>query len=130
MKVVQLVASPKQGGMEKHVVELSNGINQLNTEVVVIADKSFAPHLNKSIKLIEIDFKRSRYNPFLLISILRLINKINPDIIHCHGGKASQIISLLKPLLKSKCISTIHGIKKKCWVFEKFSSHHRCQQLY
>lgn len=122
MKVVQLVASPKQGGMEKHVVELSNGINQLNTEVVVIADKSFAPYLNKSIKLIEIDFKRSRYNPFLLISILRLIKKINPDIIHCHGGKASQIISLLKPLLKYKCISTIHGIKKNVGYLKNF--HH------
>lgn len=120
MKVLQLIASPIQGGMEKHVAELSNGINESDIQVVVIADKSYAPYLDQNIQLIELNFKLSRRNPILLISLYMLIRKIRPDIIHCHGGKASQLIATLKPIIESKCISTVHNIKNNTNYLSKF----------
>ena len=120
MKVVQLVASPYKGGMEKHVIELSNSLTSFGNEVIIIGDSSLAPFLNKRVRLIELNFNKSRYNPVLLYTIFKLIRKIKPDILHCHGSKASIIISTLKPLLTCKCITTVHGIKKNVKYLYKF----------
>lgn len=120
MKIIQLIASPYKGGMEKHVIELSNSLTSFGNEIIVIGDSSLVPFLKDRVQLIELDFTKSRHNPVLLYSIFKLIRKIKPDILHCHGGKASRIISTLKPLLICRCITTVHGIKNSVKYLHKF----------
>lgn len=134
MRVALLVASPVQGGMEKHVIELANTLATLAHEVILIADASYAPHLNKSVQLTQFNYRRSRHNPFMLLSLLRTLKALDADIIHCHGSKASQMVSLLRPLLSTPVVATVHGIKKRLGFLTRFDaaigvSHHITQML-
>lgn len=134
MRVVLLVASPVQGGMEKHVIELANTLATLAHEVVLIADTSYAPHLHTSVQLTPFNYQRSRHNPLMLLSLLRTLKALNADIIHCHGSKASQMVSLLRPLLHVPVVATVHGIKKRLGFLTHFDaaigvSHHITQML-
>lgn len=58
-----------------------------------------------------VDFSRSRWNFFLLLEINSIIKKVNPNIVHAQGGKASQIISFLSNFLNFPTVATIHGMK-------------------
>lgn len=121
MKITQVVAGNFAGGMEKHVVELANSLSQKGTDILVIADPSFAPYLDSPVKFIAFNFQRNRYNPSLLLSLLSILKRNPCDIIHCHGNKASIIVSMLKPLLKSKLFTTVHNFKHKTYFLKNFN---------
>jgi predicted SpoU family rRNA methylase len=52
------------------------------------------------------------------IKLKKLLNKINPDIVHTHGSKTSSIISSINTN-RFKHVATVHGIKKNKKVYEK-----------
>ncbi len=122
MRVVQLVASPVQGGMEKHVIELSNALATAGHEVMLLTDSSYAPFIHEGVKLIPFNYQRSRYSPGLLFSLLKTLQKLSPDIIHCHGSKAAQLVSTLSSALHAPRVATVHGIKKRLKFLRRFNA--------
>ena len=59
-----------------------------------------------------------------------LIKDINPDIVHSHGTKTTQIINIVKYFTSFKHVSTIHGIKKNLNAYEKADlSFSLCHEL-
>jgi glycosyltransferase involved in cell wall biosynthesis len=115
MKVVHLVLSDAFAGIEQHVDELLS--NKLNDKPILICNNSIADFFDKSISIYKIKNlgRRSLYGKYKL---KKLLNKINPDIVHTHGSKTSSIISSINNN-RFKHVATVHGIKKNKKVYEK-----------
>ena len=115
MKVAHLVLSKAFAGIEQHVDELLS--NKLNDKPILICNDSIADCFHKSISIYKIKNigRRSLYGKYKL---KKLLNKINPDIVHTHGSKTSSIISSINNN-QFKHVATIHGVKKNKKVYEK-----------
>ena len=115
MRVVHLVLSNAFAGIEQHVDELLS--NKLNDKPILICNDSIADCCDKSISIYKIKNigRRSLYGKYKL---KKLLNKINPDIVHTHGSKTSSIISSINNN-RFKHVATVHGIKKNKKVYEK-----------
>ena len=115
MRVVHLVLSNAFAGIEQHVDELLS--NKLNDKPILICNDSIADCFDKSISIYKIKNigRRSLYGKYKL---KKLLNKINPDIVHTHGSKTSSIVSSINNN-RFKHVATVHGIKKNKKVYEK-----------
>lgn len=119
MRICQLLLSRGQGGLEKHVRELSIQLHADGHEVVIVADSSFLQSLPAGIERYAIPTHLSRFNPFLLLACLKIFHQINADIIHAQANKAATILSTLKPWIKAKTIGTVHNIKRNLRPYKK-----------
>ena len=113
MKIVQVLAtSGGVGGLEQHTFNLVNELS-LSHEVHMIAHPCYADKFNSRVIFHALDFSRSRWNFALLWQLTTLIKKIQPQIIHAQAGKASELLSRIRPFLTDvKTVTTIHGTKK------------------
>lgn len=118
MKIMQLLAGNEDGGLEKHVIELSHQLASSGIEVCVVAHPDFAIHF-KALCFIPLDLTKSRYNPLVLLKLYRLIQRIQPDIIHAQANKATQMVISLKRFIPCKVVATLHNYKKSLHAFEK-----------
>ncbi len=113
MKVLQFIASKGWGGAEKSFVELCNELSKsIQVEVVLFKENQIEERLNQNIKIYRLSSNPSRYNPFLYFEFLKLIKKINPDIIHTHSAKASEIIYILNKFVSVKQVATKRNPRK------------------
>ena len=115
MRVVHLVLSNAFAGIEQHVDELLS--NKLNDKPILVCNDSIADYFDKSISIYKIKNigRRSLYGKYKL---KKLLNKINPDIVHTHGSKTTTIISSINNN-QFKHVATVHGIKKNKKIYEK-----------
>lgn len=113
MKIIQVLAtSGGIGGLEQHTFNLVNEMS-LQHEVHVLAHPDYTGKFHQRVHFHAIDFTRSRWNIFLLLDIKKLINQIQPDIVHAQAGKAAGLIAKLRPWMTAfKYVTTIHGTKK------------------
>jgi glycosyltransferase involved in cell wall biosynthesis len=122
MHICQVVASWEQGGLEKHVIELSNELSKQH-QVSVIAHplmrEQFAPNVN----FIALDFSQSRWSVRLHWQLQQLLNQLQPDVIHAQANKAALLVKRIRPLLK-KCaarfVATLHNQKGDTSMFEGY----------
>ena len=113
MKVLQFIASKVWGGAEKSFVELCNELSKsIQTEVILFQENKIEERLNKNIKVYILSSDSSRYNPFLYFELLRFINKSNPDIVHTHSAKASELIYVLGKFVSVKQVATKRNSRK------------------
>ena len=115
MRVAHLVLSNTFAEVEYYIDELLS--YKHNDKLLLICNDSIADYFNKSISIYKIkNFgRRSFYGKYKL---KKLLNKINPDIVHTHGSKTSSIISSINNN-RFKHVATVHGIKKNKKVYEK-----------
>lgn len=113
MKVCLIMAGDEEGGLEKHLVELSNGIVELIDELIVIAHEKYRKRFLPNILFIPLDLSRSRHNPLLLFKLALILHKQAPDIIHAHANKAVDILNSIKYFVPGTRIGTLHSKKKK-----------------
>ena len=123
MKVLQVIASHGMGGLEKHTIELCEGLSMKGIEVHLLAPKDLCKLIiNPNIKVHHFDFSRSRYNPKQLFKAYKYIRNINPDIIHYQANKAAQIGGLINKFLHIPKVCTIHNLKKNLNFLKSFKS--------
>ena len=112
MSRVQLIClSNYEGGMEKHVADLAAGLARRGHVVGIICGKGFSQHIIPEAEIFEVDAQKSRINPGLLLTVFKTIRNFQPDVIHCHGGKAALIIGLIPVNKDTTKVCTIHGLK-------------------
>ncbi|MBE0491401.1 MAG: glycosyltransferase [Sulfurospirillum sp.] len=119
MKIIQVLASKGLGGLEKHVQELCNKLVE-TCEVHLIAQEYDFKNYDNRIIFHRLNLSRSRRNPFLLWRLIKLINTINPDIVHTQANKATQMIAYIRFFLKPtiKTVATLHNSKKNIVAYE------------
>lgn len=112
MKVLHFIASTGMGRGEVYV-DLVNELCK-NIEIILLVPKNvlYKERIDEKIELIEYNAYDSRRNPLLLIEILWKIKKANPDIVHTHFAKASQIFYFVNKFLNLPHVATKHNPRK------------------
>ena len=123
MKIVHIMATSGGGlgGLEQHTFNLVNALAQEH-EVHLIADVAYAQYLRSNVIFHRFNFKRSRWSPFLIYELLRLIRKIQPELVHAQAGKAAAILAPWLKQIQCPAVATIHGMKNNLKPFLAF--HH------
>jgi glycosyltransferase involved in cell wall biosynthesis len=121
MHICQIVSSWGNGGLEKHVIELSNALSLLHKVTVIVhpdIQNSFAP----SVNVVVIDFDQPRWSPRLYWQLLQVFKALQPDIIHTQANKAALLVARLRPWLKFNAgyIATLHNQKDSTAMYETF----------
>jgi len=116
MKILHTLHWVQFAGTEKVCVDLCNEM-AMDHKIFLLTSKAINPYINDNVSLIETDFESNRYNPFFLIKIAKIINEINPDIIHVHNTKELEVIYNSRLFQKKKVpiVGTRHNpiLKKK-----------------
>lgn len=119
MKICQLLLSQGDGGLEKHVRELSLLLAESGHTISVIADKSFLSSLPAGIERYPIPVSLGRRNPLLQLAIRNRLRQINADIVHAQANKAAFVLSRLAQSLDGITVGTVHNIKRDIRSFEQ-----------
>ena len=123
LKVCFAISGPNTGGgIERHVRDLAHGLVHEQCSVVILAHESYRCLFKDSIEFREIRFDRWRYSPFLLSEFIKHVHAINPTIVHAHGRKAAQVVSLTRSRYSSTCVLTVHNLNIKSQLCKNFDT--------
>ena len=110
------------GGIERHVRDLAHGLVNSNIRVTILAHESYKCLFDHSVGFRTVRFDRWRYSPFLLREFTEQVLTVNPSIVHAHGRKAAQVVSLTRDKFPSRCILTVHNLNIKPHLYENFDT--------
>ena len=111
MRIVQVMASGGDGGLEKHFTDLCNGLAERGHEVFAVCLAKYANQLSDKVSHIPLDLTGSRYNPITRLRLLQKLIALKPDIVHAQANKAGQLLAPLISRINVKSLVTIHNIK-------------------
>lgn len=115
LKIVLILGSDKWGGGEKHVFDIIKNLKGRFQFVLVSKKSTILKHKFASLDIPhvewEMDFTLANFK--LHFKQIQWLNSMQADGIHCHLNDASFILSIYRPFVSTKFISTVHG----------FSSH-------
>ena len=120
MRICQVMAGDEEGGLETHFVDLANGLADAGDSVAVIAHERYRERFVAGIEFLALDLTRSRRNPWLQHKLRRLIERVQPDIVHAHAGKAAALIARIDP--PTRTVGTVHGRKKDLSAYRRFDA--------
>lgn len=114
MKILHTLHWVQFAGTEKVCVDLCNEMVKEH-QVYLLSQEEIRPYLNDKVQLVEFDFEKNRYNPLFLYQTAKLLEKISPDIIHCHNTKEIEIMKYAQIFLTKKIpiIATKHTLQYK-----------------
>ena len=108
MKIAHLVTGSTFAGIEQHVYELAQSM-QDEMPQIILCELSLQNFM-KGVKTHPIKMG-SRYSLINIYKLHAFIKKNSIDILHCHGAKASIIGGWISLVSKIKIVATIHGHK-------------------
>ena len=120
MRICQVMAGDEEGGLETHFVDLANGLADAGDSVAAIAHERYRDRFAPGIEFLALDLTRSRRNPWLQHKLRRLIEGVQPDIVHAHAGKAAALIARIDP--PTRTVGTVHGRKKDLSAYRRFDA--------
>lgn len=110
MKIIQFMASDEWGGAEQVFVELSNVLSESHqVTALLMRNCKFKGRFRQSVQVETLKSYGARHNPLLHIEIERLIERIQPDVIHTHAAKASEIIFRISKFSRLNHVATKHN---------------------
>lgn len=116
MIILQTLHWVQFAGTEKVCVDLCNELSKEHT-VYLLTNEKIKSYINENVNFVDLDFEKNRYNPFFLYKVAKIIEKINPDIIHIHNTKELEIMYNARFFMKKKVpiIGSRHNpiLKKK-----------------
>ena len=119
MRICQVIASYGEGGLEKHVRELTQQMLAAGHEVTVLADKRFLTGLPSQAVQVPVHFNWSRHNPLLWLELLIQLRACRCDVIHAQANKAASLIAVLRRWLRAPTVGTLHNVKRDLRAFRK-----------
>lgn len=120
MKIAMIMAGDEEGGLEKHVVELSNGLNARGHQVTLIAHAKYQTRVQSDF--IAVDLTKSRRNILTWYRMYKVLSTLKPDVIHVHGNKAAAIVGRVLKFLNVPSVATLHSRKKNTKMFQAFNA--------
>jgi glycosyltransferase involved in cell wall biosynthesis len=119
LKICQVIASYGEGGLEKHVRELTQQLLASGHDVTVLGDGRFLATLPERAVAVPVRFDRNRRNPLLLLELLLRLRACRCDVIHAQANKAASLVAFLRRWLASPTIGTLHNMKRDLRAFRK-----------
>jgi glycosyltransferase involved in cell wall biosynthesis len=111
MKICQVLCSRGNGGLERHFVDLCNGLARGN-QVVAIAHPEFGGRLDPAITFEPLDLCRGRLNPMALLGLRAVLKKYRPDVVHAQANKAASMVMRATWGMRMPRVATVHNLKK------------------
>lgn len=121
MRISMVMASAEDGGLEKHVIELSNALAQTH-QVSLIAHPRYQSAVQPQVNFIALDLSGSRYNPWTKYQLKQKILASTPDVVHAHASKTAKLMQSMVKSLPCPSVVTVHGLKKNNAAY--FAFHH------
>ncbi|MBE0428984.1 MAG: glycosyltransferase family 4 protein [Thermoleophilia bacterium] len=119
MKIIQVAANLRRGGMPLQVLGLSSGLKERGHEVLVLSldDAPLAPEFRRSGIQVETAAglgERASRNPLTLARVARrvgeAIRKVEPDVVHSHGPRAHLFTGLAwRSRRNAAWVASFHG---------------------
>ena len=109
MKILQFVCDGSPGGGTNHVLQLLESPARGTTcQLLTQRDSYLADQARKAgIEVFEGDFFRSRLDPKSASRISEVCRQVQPDLLHCHGGRAAFFASFANT--ETPSVYTVHG---------------------
>ena len=118
MIILQTLHWVQFAGTEKVCVDLCNELSKEHT-VYLLTNEKIKSYINDDVNFVNLDFEKNRYNPFFLYKVAKIIERINPDIIHIHNTKELEIMYNARFFMKKKV--SIIGSRHNPVLKKKFS---------
>ncbi|UTW10586.1 glycosyltransferase [Marinobacterium rhizophilum] len=119
MRICEVLGGNEEGGLEKHFVELCNGLSEQH-DVIAIAHEKYRSRFAAAVRFEALDLARSRRNPRALWQLVRRINAVAPDVVHCHAHKAAAMVGTIRRWIRCPLVATAHGFKRDNSAFSGF----------
>ncbi|MFZ2156051.1 MAG: glycosyltransferase family 4 protein [Bradyrhizobium sp.] len=120
LRILHAVRAPV-GGIFRHIMDLANGQVDRGHHVGIIADsltggeraeaalKEIAPRLKLGVHRLAIHREPFPTDVLVWANIMRLIQRLKPDVLHGHGAKAGAFIRLRSRSKETIRVYTPHG---------------------
>ncbi len=114
MRIVQVITSLNLGGAQTLLENLSYGLKEAGQDVIVISlennHSSTAERIeNRGIKIIYLD-KHPHYDSSIVGKLSKVLQKLNPDIIHAHNIKKAYVYLAARKAGLNKIVYTVHNM--------------------
>lgn len=119
MHICMVMAGDEEGGLEKHVIELANGLIKLKHRVSLIAHEKYRSRV-ENVQFYSLDLSKSRNNPILLWKLYQTIKSIQADVLHVQANKAVSMIAPMLKWLNVPNVATLHNLKKNIKAFNRY----------
>jgi len=97
------------GGLEKHVAELSNILSN-SCRVTVVADERYRKQFCDKVNFVAVDARRGRMSILFARQVANILNQTQSDVVHAHAGKAASLMLLVKLFYRdSQFVVTRHN---------------------
>jgi glycosyltransferase involved in cell wall biosynthesis len=111
MHICHIIASYGTGGMEGHVVTLCDELSKEH-QVSVLVPPWFTEKFSSRVRVVPMrGLLGNRFSPVVRFFLWRQLKRLNPDIVHAHGGKAARMIVMPFLFARFKRVATVHGVK-------------------
>ena len=111
MHIAMVLASRGQGGLEKHVCELSAALVARGHRVSLLLDPCLLSAVPVGVEAVAIDMRRHRYHPRLWWQLRQQLLQLQPDIVHAQANKATCLLAAIRHWLPMPCVATLHNLK-------------------
>lgn len=120
LRILHAVRAPV-GGIFRHILDLANGQAERGHHVGIVADsltggeraeaalREIAPRLKLGVHRLPIRREPHPTDFLVWLRIMRLIQRLKPDVLHGHGAKAGAFVRLRRRSSKQIRIYTPHG---------------------
>src|SRR6202795_3963088 len=120
LRILHAVRAPV-GGIFRHILDLANGQADRGHHVGIIADsltggeraeaalKEIAPRLKLGVHRLAIHREPFPTDVLVWAHFMRLIRRLKPDVLHCHGAKAGVFLRLKPRSPDTIRVYTPHG---------------------
>src|SRR5579871_3365207 len=120
LRILHAVRAPV-GGIFRHVLDLANGQAERGHEVGIVADSltggdrakaalaEIAPRLKLGVHRIAIHREPWPTDALVWARVMRMIQRLKPDVLHGHGAKAGAFVRLRKRADHAIRVYTPHG---------------------
>ena len=122
MRVMHVMGGGDVGGAKTHIMNMVTGLSARN-EVMLVSFRAgpFADEARErgiDVRVIE------RHNPFRAARAMRaLVDEFQPDIIHCHGGRANLMGAMVRRIRRVPVLTTVHSDYKLDYLGNPFKQH-------
>ncbi|HEM45708.1 MAG TPA: hypothetical protein ENO23_01555, partial [Alphaproteobacteria bacterium] len=113
-RVLLVSGSAGWGGAEKAMVDLANALaERLEVYVLVPAGTRYLDRFSEAVREVRTLRPGSRRNPLALADLVRHLRDVEPDVVHTHAEKATEMVHRVRRVRPVRQLATKHNTRRR-----------------
>lgn len=112
MRICHFICSRGLGRGEVYVDLANRMASQAEVSLLIPVGALYRSRIDPSVRVSEYTARDTRYNPLLWLEIRRRIRALQPDVVHTHFAKATEVFALINRVLHLPHVATKHNPRK------------------